>query len=97
MHFDTKERSWSFISFPKKIKINGILSSQILDALNTKLRIIFTYTTNSSYTIYFVNKEETSDIILKEKIEVFSNSQQFFRYFQKENLQNILIKIIILP
>ena len=61
------------------------------------LRIIFTYTTNSSYTIYFVNKEETSDIILKEKIEAFSNSQQFFRYFQNENLQNILIKIILLP
>ena len=24
LNFDTKERSWSFISFPKKIKINSI-------------------------------------------------------------------------
>ena len=58
--------------------INGISSSQILDALNNMLRIIFTYTTNSSYAIHFVNKETTSDIRLKEKIEVFSNFQQFF-------------------
>ena len=97
LHFDTKERRWPFISAPKEIKIDGISSSQILDALNTMLRIIFTYTTNSSYTIHFVNKEATSDIRLKEKIEVFSNSQQFFRYFQIENLQNILTKIIPLP
>ena len=47
-------------------------------ALNTMLRIIFTYTTNFSYTIHFVNKEATSDIRLKEKIEAFSNFQQFF-------------------
>ena len=78
LYFDDKERRWSFISIPKEIIINGISSSQILDALNNILRIIFTYTTNSSYTIHFVNKEATSDIRLKEKIEVFSNFQQFF-------------------
>ena len=61
------------------------------------LRIIFTYTTNTSYTIHFVNKEENSDIRLKKKIEVFNNFQQFFIYFKIENLQNILTKIIPLP
>ena len=96
-HFDTKERRWPFISFPKEIKINGISSSQILDALNNMLRIIFTYTTNSSYTIHFVNKEAPSDFRLKEKFDVFSNFQQFFRYFKIENLQNILTKIIPMP
>ena len=78
LYFDNKERRWSFISVPKEIMINGISSSQILDALNNMLRIIFTYTTNFSYTIHFVNKEATSDIRLKEKIEAFSNFQQFF-------------------
>ena len=46
------------------------------------LRIIFSYTTNSSYIIHFFNKEEISDIRLKEKIEVFSYSQKFFRYLK---------------
>ena len=97
LYFDDKERRWSFISIPKEIIVNGISSSQILDALNNMLRIIFIYTTNSSYTIHFVNKEATSDIRLKEKIEVFSNFQQFFKYFKIENLQKILTKIIPLP
>ena len=97
LHFDTKERGWYFISVPKEININGISSSQILDALNTMLRIIFTYTTNTSYTIHFVNKEAISDIRLKKKIEVFNNFQEFFRYFKIENLQYILTKIIPLP
>ena len=97
LYFDTKERGWYFISVPKEININGISSSQILDALNTMLRIIFTYTTNTSYTIHFVNKEAISDIRLKKKIEVFNNFQEFFRYFKIENLQYILTKIIPLP
>jgi uncharacterized coiled-coil protein SlyX len=94
LHFDTKERIWSFISVPEEININGISSSQVLDALNTLLKIIFTYTTNASYTIHFVNKEAISDIRLKKKIEVFNNFKEFFRYFKIENLQNILTKII---
>jgi hypothetical protein len=97
LHFDTKERGWYFISVPKEININGISSSQILDALNTMLRIIYTYTTNTSYAIHFVNKEAISDIRLKKKIEVFNNFQEFFRYFKIENLQYILTKIIPLP
>ena len=94
LHFDTKERIWSFISVPEEININGISSSQVLDALNTLLKIIFTYTNNASYTIHFVNKEAISDIRLKKKIEVFNNFMEFFRYFKIENLQNILTKII---
>ena len=94
LHFDTKERIWSFISAPEEININGISSSQVLDALNTLLKIIFTYTNNASYTIHFVNKEAISDIRLKKKIEVFDNFMEFFRYFKIENLQNILTKII---
>jgi hypothetical protein len=94
LHFDTKERIWSFISVPEEININGISSSQVLDALNTLLKIIFTYTNNASYTIHFVNKEAISDIRLKKKIEVFDNFMEFFRYFKIENLQNILTKII---
>jgi uncharacterized coiled-coil protein SlyX len=94
LHFDTKERIWSFISAPEEININGISSSQVLDALNTLLKIIFTYTNNASYTIHFVNKEAISDIRLKKKIEVFNNFMEFFRYFKIENLQNILTKII---
>jgi len=47
------------------IRINGISNSQILDALNTMRGIIFTYTTNTSYTIHFVNKETISDTRLK--------------------------------
>ena len=97
LHFDTKERGWYFISVPKEININGISSSQILDALNTMLRIIYTYTTNTSYAIHFVNKEEISDIRLKKKIEVFNNFQELFKYFKIENLQYILTKIIPLP
>ena len=97
LHFDTKERIWSFISVPEEININGISSSQVLDALNTLLKIIFTYTNNASYTIHFVNKEAISDIRLKKKIEVFDNFMEFFRYFKIENLQNILTKIIPLP
>ena len=97
LYFDTKERRWSFISVPNGISINGISNSQILDALNTMLRIIFTYTTNASYSIHFVNKEAISDIRLKKKIEVFNNFQEFFKYFKIEKLQNILTKIIPLP
>ena len=61
------------------------------------LRIIFTYTTNTSYTIHFVNKDAISDIRLKKKIEVFNDFQEFFRYFKIENLQNILTTIIPFP
>ena len=68
LYFDTKERRWSFISVPNGISINGISNSQILDALNTMLRIIFTYTTNASYSIHFVNKEAISDIRLKKRL-----------------------------
>jgi len=89
LYFDSKERRWSFISVPNGISINGISNSQILDALNTMLRIIFTYTTNASYSIHFVNKEAISDIRLKKKIEVFNKFQEFFKYFKIEKLQNI--------
>jgi len=97
LYFDSKERRWSFISVPNGISINGISNSQILDALNTMLRIIFTYTTNASYSIHFVNKEAISDIRLKKKIEVFNKFQEFFKYFKIEKLQNILTKVIPLP
>ena len=81
-----------FFKWSNEISINGISNSQILDALNTMLGIIFTYTTNTTYTIHFVKKETISDTKLKKKIEVFNNFQQFFKNFKIENLQNILTK-----
>lgn len=84
-----------FLRVPMKFFSLNYKINDIIGALNKLLRIIFYYSSDFDYKIHFAQKESIFNKNLRKRIPVFNHYQDFFDYFEIDELyENILINLI---
>ena len=69
--------------------------SEIIEALNRFLVLLFIQAKDGDYVVHFVKKNAERNFNERRFIKVFGNSKEFFKYFKiNKKDQNILVKII---
>ena len=92
LYMKYEDKKLSFISVPKKISIEN--KEDILKALNKILEIIFKNAKIYDYTLHFVDKDVLKSNKIKSNIVVFSTCRDFFKFFDIEKYEKILLNYI---